>query len=70
MQLHLETRVHSTRFKIRILSQFPDLTPHNSKKEIILVFNFDVGEAISNAADTDFVDDGYILVKAANILCR
>ena len=64
MELHLETRVHSAQ------SQFPDLTPHNSKKEVILAFNFDVGEAISNAAETDFDDDGYILAKAANILRR
>ena len=70
MGLHLETRVHSTRFKIRLLSQFPDLIAHNSKKEVILAFNFDVGEAISNAAETDFDDDGYILAKAANILRR
>ena len=36
MGLHLGTRVHSTRFKIRLLSQFSDLTAHNSKKEVIL----------------------------------
>ena len=37
MGLHLETRVHSTRFKIRLLSQFPDPTVYNSKKEVILI---------------------------------
>ena len=68
--LHLETRWHSTCFKIRLLSQFPDLTAHNSKKEVILAFNFDAGEAISIAAQTDFNDDGYIPAKAANILRR
>ena len=70
MGLHLETRVHSTRFKIRLLSQFPDLIVHNSKKEVILAFNFDVGEAIFIAAETDVDGDGYILVKAADILRR
>ena len=70
MGLHLETGVHSTRFKIRLLSQFPDLTASNSKKEVILAFNFDIGEEISIAAKTDFDDDSYILAKAANILHR
>ena len=68
--LHLERRVHSTRFNIRLLSWFPDLTAHNFKKEVILAFNFDVGEAISIAAETDFDDDDYILAKVANILRR
>ena len=70
MGLHLETRVHSTHFKIRLLAQFPDLTAHDSKKAVILAFNFDVREAISIAVETDFDDDGYILAKAANILRR
>ena len=70
MGLHLETRVHSTRFKIRFLSQFTNLTAHNSKEKVIIEFNFDVGEPISIAAETDFDDDGYILAKAANILRR
>ena len=70
MGLHLETRVHSTRFKIRLLSQFLDLIAHNSKKEVIIRFNFDVGEAIFIAAETEFDDDGYIIAKATNILRR
>ena len=36
----------------------------------MLAFNFDVGEAISIATETDFDDDGYILAKAANTLRR
>ena len=66
----LETREHSTRFKKRLLNQFEDLTAYNEKKEVILVFSQDVGEAISVAAESNYDDDGYILAKAANIMRR
>ena len=46
--------MHSTRFK----------------KEVILVFNHDVGEAISVAAEANYGDDGYILARAAHIIRR
>ena len=45
--VHLEKRVHSASFKNRLLSQ----SAYNDKKEVILVFNHDVGEAISVAAE-------------------
>lgn len=66
----LETRIHSTRFKNRLLAQFEDLSAYNDKKEVILVFNQDVGEAIATAAEMNYDDDGYILAKAANIIRR
>ena len=62
--------MHSTRFKNRLLSQFEDMSAHNDKKEVILVFNHDVGEAISVAAEANYGDDGYILARAAHIIRR
>ena len=58
--VHLEKRVHSASFKNRLLSQ----SAYNDKKEVILVFNQDVGEAISVAAEailkkTDNFKDGF-----------
>lgn len=58
--VHLEKRVHSANFKNRLLSQ----SAYNDKKEVILVFNQDVGEAISVAAEailkkTDNFKDGF-----------
>ena len=66
----LETRTHNTRFKNRLLSQFEDLSAHNERKEVILVFNHNIGEGITTVAGINYDDDGYILAKAANILRR
>ena len=68
--VHLETRVHSTRFKKRLLSQFQDMSGYNDKKDVLLVFNHDVGEALATAAEANYDDDGYILARAAHILRR
>ena len=51
-----------------MLSQFEDLSAHTEEKEMILVFNHNIGEAITSAAEINCDDDGYILAKAANIL--
>ena len=66
--VHLETRVHSTRFKKRLLSQFQEMSAYNDKKEVLLVFNLDVEEAIATAAEANYDDDGYILARATHIL--
>ena len=68
--VHLETRVHSTRFKKRLLSQFQDMSAYNDKKVVLLVFNRDVGETIATAVEVNCDDDGYILLRAAHILRR
>ena len=68
--VHLEIRIHSTRFKLRLLSQFEDMSAYNDKKEVTLAFNCDVGEVITTAAGTNCDDDCYILAKAATILRR
>ena len=68
--VHLETRLHNTRFKLRLLSQFEDMSAYNDKKEVVLAFNCDVGEVITTAAATNYDNDGYILAKAATILRR
>ena len=35
----LETRIHKTHFKNRLLTQLEDLSAHNNMKEAILFFN-------------------------------
>ena len=78
LSVTLETRIHSTRFKNRLLAQFEDLSAYKDKKEAILVLNQDIGEVIATVAernyddddDDDDDDDGYILAKAANITRR
>ena len=68
--VHLENRIHSTRFKIRLLSQFEDMFAYNDKKKVILAFNCDVAEVITTAAAANYDDDGNILPKGATILRR
>ena len=68
--LKLEGRIHSTRLKNRILSQFDDLTAYNEGREVLLVFNSDVGEALTSAASINYNDEGFILAKAATIIRR
>ena len=63
----LETR---TRFKNRLLAQFEDVSAFKDKKEVILVFNQDIVEAIATAAERSYDDDDFILAKAANIIRR
>ena len=63
----MERRVHSTRFKSRLLSQFEDRSAYNVTKEVILDFNHDIGEAVSVAAEANYDDDGYILARAAHM---
>ena len=66
----LETRIHSTCFKNGLLAQFEDLSAYKDKKEVTLVFNQYIGEAIATAAERNYDDDGYILAKAVNITRR
>ena len=67
----LEARTHSTRFKNCLFSHFEEFSAHNEGKKVILVFNHNIGETITTAADINYDDDdGYILAKAPNILRR
>ena len=68
--LTVQTRIHSTRFKQRLVAQFEDIAAYNEGREVILAFNSDIGEVISTAASTNYDDNGYILAKAASILRR
>ena len=46
------------------------MSAYNGKKEVSLVFNHDVGEAIATAAEANYDDNGYILARAVHILRR
>ena len=66
LDVTLEVRICSTRFKNRLLAQFEDLSAYNDKEE---VFSQDIRVAIAIAAERNYDDDdGYILAKAANIV--
>ena len=67
LRITLEERAHSARFKNSFLSQFEDLSAHNEVKEIILVFNHSIAEAITTAAGINYDDDGYVLCKCLKV---
>ena len=68
--LTLQTRIHSTRFKQRLLAQFKDKAAYNEGREVMLAFICDIAEIISTAASANYDDDSYILAKAASTLRR
>ena len=49
LEVKLDTRVHSTRLKQRLLVQFPDMRTHNKRKDILMAFEEDVGAALAKA---------------------
>ena len=42
------------------------MATYNDKKEVVLLFNHDVGEAISVSAEANYDNDGCILARAAH----
>lgn len=44
------------------------MSTYNDKTDVILVFNCDIREPITTAAETNYDDEGYGLIKAASIL--
>ena len=46
------------------------LSAYNDNKEVLLVFNHDVGKATAAAPEANYDDNSYILARAAHILRR
>lgn len=61
-------RIHSTRLKDRILSYFPDLHSIKQGRDVLLVFNEDVGNALGKACAYDADNDAVHLARAATIV--
>jgi hypothetical protein len=61
-------KVNSTRLKDRILSMVPDLQAQQQGREVVLIFNSDVGEIVKIASAQSNDDDGIQLVRAAQIV--
>ena len=54
---NITRRVHSTRLKNRILGYFPEIEGHKQGREVVLVFNKDIGQALKKAWEQDADDD-------------
>lgn len=61
------SRVNSTRLKDRILQAFPSMSAHSQGRDILLVLDRTIGEAIKDVNKQDDVD-GMYLAKAAKIV--
>ena len=70
LQTHVAVRVHSTKLKNRILSYFPDMEAHKQGRDVVLIFNEDVGAALGKACEHDADNEAVHLARAANIVRR
>lgn len=63
-------RIHTTRLKEKLLSHFPDLKAHNQGRDVLLMFDQDIGDAMRKACEQDNDSDAIHLAKAAQIVRR
>ena len=66
--VNMESRVHSTKLKDKILSYFPDMEAHKQGGNIVLVRNRDIGCALVKACNLDADSDEVQLAGAATIV--
>ena len=64
------SRVHSTGLKDRILCQFPDMSEHREGRDVLLVFNKDIGLALRKAYESNYDEEAICLSKAATVVRR
>ena len=43
-----ESRIHSTKLKERLLSYFPDMQAHKQGRNVVLIANHDIGQALQS----------------------
>lgn len=65
-----EKRVHSTRLKERLLKQFPELRAQQQGRDVVLMFDQDIGDMLKRAVKNDMDADAVHLVRAAQIVRR
>ncbi|CAG2219667.1 PARP6_8 [Mytilus edulis] len=61
-------RLNSTHLKDRILAAIPDLEAHKQGRDVLLIFNEDIGKAIKQALASNYDDEAIILSKAVKIV--
>ena len=63
-----ESRIHSTKLKERLLSYFPDMQAHKQGRNVVLMANHDIGQALRKACHHDADNDAVHLARAAKIV--
>ena len=66
----ISSRIHSTDLKDRILADVPGLQAHKQGRDVLLVFNDDIGMALEQARARDFDSEAMTLLKATRIIRR
>jgi hypothetical protein len=61
-------KINTTRLKERLMNLIPDLRAQGQGRDVMLMFNSDIGEAIKIACSNNDDDDAIHLVRAAQIL--
>ena len=68
--VEFETKVHSTRLKQRLLAQFHDMCAHTKGRDVLLVFEEDVGAVPTKACELYSDNDVVHLARAAQTVRR
>jgi len=65
-----QVQVHTTRLKDRLLAAIPDLRSQTEGRDILPIYDEDIGTALKQACHDDCDSDALILAKASNIIRR
>ena len=68
LEVSTDTRLHSTRLKHRLLAQFPDMQTHNKGRDVLIVFEEDVGAVLATACWLECDSDAVHLACAEQIV--
>lgn len=66
----ISTRVHSSHLKDRILANIPGMQAHKQGRDVLLVFEDDIGLALKNIYKRDFDNEAMTLLRATTIIRR
>ena len=70
LQRETDEKVHSTRLKERLLKHLLDLRAHNKGRDVLLVFENDIGAALAKVVKQDDDDDAVQLAHATKIVWK
>lgn len=65
-----DRKIHSTRFKNRLMLHFEDLVESKEGRHVYLVFDNELGSVLKTVFENSLDDDARILARAASILRR
>ena len=65
-----DTRMHTTQLKQKLLTHFSDMQAQGNGRDVILVFDKDIGAALGEACEQDSDNEAICLAHAAQIACQ